>query len=155
MRRERARTLLRAVERPAASIDDLADVLPVAQKLVDDNPHLPLYRERLADTYLLRAEGSARQGQWEPATTELTKALAVSRELIDRFGAKTDYLLVRGRTFLALGRVRAAAGKPDEASAHWKNAAKVFELALKFDTDNFHHRRGLSEAQAALKPPAK
>jgi tetratricopeptide (TPR) repeat protein len=155
VRRERARTQLQTSDRPAATIDDLADILPIAEKLVEENPHLPLYRERLADTYLLRGERLTRQGQWEPASTELTKSLAVSRELIDRFGAKSDYLLVRGRTFLALGRARNGARNPDEAAAHWKNAAKVFELALKSDTDNFHHRRGLSEAQAALNPTAK
>jgi tetratricopeptide (TPR) repeat protein len=155
VRRERARTLLQTSDRPAASVDDLADILPIAEKLVDENPHLPLYRERLADTYLLRGERLTRQGQWEPASTELTKSLAVSRELIDRFGAKSDYLLVRGRTFLALGHIRAASGKLDDAVTEWKKAVTVFQLALKSDSDNFHHHRGLSEAQAALNPPAK
>ena len=64
-------------------------------------------------------------------------------------------MLVRGQTFLALGRARAAAGKTDEAAGHWKNAAKVFELALKIDPDNFHHRRGFAEAERALKPAAR
>jgi hypothetical protein len=31
----------------------------------------------------------------------------------------------------------------------------VFEIALKLDPDNYHHRRGLTEAEAALRPPAK
>jgi hypothetical protein len=64
-------------------------------------------------------------------------------------------MLVRGLTFLALGRARAAVGKPDEAAEQWTKAAKVFELALKVDPDNFHHRRGLAEAGRELKPPAK
>jgi hypothetical protein len=64
-------------------------------------------------------------------------------------------LLVRGQTFLALGRVKAAAGNKDDAVANWKNAAKVFEIALRVDPDNFHHRLGLSEGERALRPPAK
>jgi hypothetical protein len=63
--------------------------------------------------------------------------------------------LVRGQTFLALGRVRAADGKATAAAEEWAKAAKVFELALKVDPDNFHHRRGLTDAQRELKPPAK
>jgi len=93
--------------------------------------------------------------QPELATTELTKSLAVSRELLDRHGVLTRSLLIRGSTFLALGRARAAAGKKDEALAHWKNAAKVFEIALTIDPDNAHHRRGRAEAERALVPPAR
>ncbi len=74
----------------------------------------------------------------------------MSRVLIDRFGVLSDSMLVRGRTFLAIGRQRAAAGKKDEAVANWKNAAKVFELALKIDPENFHLRRGLTEAERRL-----
>jgi hypothetical protein len=92
--------------------------------------------------------------KWQ-ATAELTKSLAVSRELLDRHGVLTRSMLIRGNTFLALGRARAAAGKKDEAAAHWKNAAKVFEIALRIDPDTFHHRRGLVEAELHAKPPAK
>ena len=109
----------------------------------------------LAATYLLRGDLLRHLAQWEPAAAELTKSLAVSRELIDRFGVLSASLVVRGQTFLAIGQLRAATGKSDEAVANWKNAAKVFEIALTIDPDNFHHRRGLAEAGRALQPPAK
>jgi hypothetical protein len=131
------------------------EVARIAEKLVDDYPQVAFYREKLADAYLLRGELLTRLGQLVPAAAELAKSLAVSRVLLDRFGVLSDSMLVRGRTFLAIGRNRAAAGKNDEAIANWKNAAKVFELALKIDPENVHHRRGLEDAERALKPPAK
>jgi hypothetical protein len=67
--------------------------------------------------------------------------------LLDRHGPLSDSMLVRGQTFLALGRARAAAGKNAEAARHWKNAITVFEMALKTDPDNFHHQKGLAEAR--------
>jgi hypothetical protein len=84
------------------------------------------------------------------ATTELTKSLKLSRELLDRFGGFSAPVLVRAQAFLALGKARAAAEKINEAIAHWKNAATVFGLWLKVDPDNIHHRRGLAEAEQGL-----
>jgi tetratricopeptide (TPR) repeat protein len=155
VRRARAQTAAVIPERRAAEANDLVEVSRLAEKLVDDYPQVAFYREKLAETYLLRGELLTLLGQLEPAAAELAKSLAVSRVLIDRFGVLSDSMLVRGRTFLAIGRQRAAAGKNDEAVANWKNAAKVFELALKIDPENFHHRRGLTEADQALKPSAK
>ena len=126
-----------------------------AQKLMDDNPSVAFYREAVAAAYLVRGELLTLLGRPAEATAELTKSLAVSRVLIDKFGALSASMLVRGQTFLALGRARAAAGKSDEAAGHWKNAETVFRLALKYDADNFHHRRGLSDAEQELAPPAK
>ncbi|HVL15384.1 MAG TPA: hypothetical protein VM529_22625, partial [Gemmata sp.] len=155
VRRERARTAVAVPERRKAALADLAEVIPIAEKLVEENPHLYFYKSGLASTHLYRGELLLALDQPEPATAELTKSLAVSRVLIDRHGVLTKSMLVRGNTFLALGRARAAAGKPDEAAGHLKNAAKVFELALRIDKDNFHHRRGLAEAGRLTKPPAK
>jgi tetratricopeptide (TPR) repeat protein len=155
VRRERARTAVAVPERRLAALADLAQVIPVSEKLVEENPHLYFYKAGLASTYLYRGELLLALDQPDEATAELTKSLAVSRVLIDRHGVLTKSMLIRGKTFLAIGRARAAAGKPDEAQAHWKNAAKVFELALRIDKDNFHHRRGLAEAQQLANPPAK
>jgi tetratricopeptide (TPR) repeat protein len=155
VRRERARTALAVPERRAAAIAELAEVILPSEKLIDEHPHLYFYKAELASTYLYRRELLLALGQPEVATAELTKSLAVSSDLLDRHGVLTRSLLIRGNTFLALGRARAAAGKQDEAAAHWKNAAKVFEIALKIDPDNFHHRRGLAEAERALGPPTK
>ena len=154
-RRERARTAVAVPERRAAAVADLAEVIPLAEKLIEEFPLVVHFRAGLAETYLYRGELLLSLNQPEPATAELTKSLAVSRELLDRHGVLTKSLLIRGNTFLALARARAAAEKPDEAAAHWKNAAKVFEVALTIDPDNFHHRRGRAEAERALKPPAK
>ncbi len=155
VRRARAQTAAAIPQRRAAEANELVEVGRLAEKLVDDYPQVAFYREKLAETYLIRGELLTLMGQLEPAAAELAKSLAVSRVLIDRFGVLSDSMLVRGRTFLAIGRERAAAGKNDEAIANWKNAAKVFELSLRFDSENFHHRRGLAEAERALKPPAK
>jgi tetratricopeptide (TPR) repeat protein len=155
VRRERARTAVAVPERRAAAIADLAEVILPSEKLIEENPHLYFYKAGLASVYLYRGELLLALDQPEPATAELTKSLAVSRELIDRHGVLTRSMLIRGNTYLALGRARAAAGKPDEAAVHWTKAAKVFELALQIDPDNFHHRRGLTEARYALNPAAK
>ncbi len=154
-RRERARTAVAVPERRAAAVADLAEVIPLAEKLIEEFPHVVHFRAGLAETYLYRGELLLSLDQPEPATAELTKSLAVSRDLLDRHGVLTKSLLIRGNTFLALGRARAAAGKNNEAVGHWKNAAKVFEVALTIDPDNFHRRRGHAEAERALKPPAK
>ena len=154
-RRERARTTVALPERRAAAVAELAEVIPSAKKLTEEYPLVALYRGGLAETHLYRGELLLSLDQPEPATAELTKSLAVSRELLDRHGNLSKSILIRGNTYLALGRARAAAGKRDEAIGHWKTAAKVFVIALKNDPDNFHHRRGLLEAERALKPPAK
>ena len=154
-RRERARTAVAVPERRVAAVADLTEVIPLAEKLIEEFPHVVHFRAGLAETHLYRGELLLSLDQPEPATAELTKSLAESRELLDRHGTLTKSMLIRGNTFLALGQARAAAGKPDEAAAHWKNAAKVFEIAMKIDPDNFHHRRGQAEAERALKPPAK
>ena len=154
-RRERARTAVAVPERRAGAIADLAEVIPLAEKLIEENPHLNFYKAGLASAYLYRGELFTALDQPDLATAELTKSLAVSRELLDRHGNLSKSILIRGNTYLALGRARAAAGKRDEAIGHWKTAAKVFVIALKTDPDNFHHRRGLLEAERALKPPAK
>jgi serine/threonine protein kinase/tetratricopeptide (TPR) repeat protein len=155
VRRECARAALAVPERRAAALADLAAVIPPSEKLIEENPHLYFYKAGLASAYLYRGELLLSLEQPEPATAELTKSLAVSRELLDRHGVLTKSMLIRGSTFLALGRARAAAGKKDDAAAQWKNAAKVFELALKIDPDNFHHRRGLAEAERELLPQTK
>jgi tetratricopeptide (TPR) repeat protein len=154
-RRERARTAVAVPERRAAAEEDLIDVTRGLEKLMEEYPNVAFYREAVAAAYLDRGELQLLLGRPEPATAELTKSLAVSRELIDKFGALSASMLIRGQTFLSLGRARAAAGKPDEAAEQWTKAAKVFELALKVDPDNVHHRRGFAEAERALKPTVK
>ena len=150
VRRERARTAVAVLDRRVAALADLADLIPVAEKMVEENPQISFYHEGLAATHLYRGELLLATGQPEPATAELTKSLAVSRALMERHGPRSMPLLVRGKTFLALGRARAAAGKREEAAAHWRNAAKVFELGLRADPDNFHHRRGQADAEREL-----
>jgi tetratricopeptide (TPR) repeat protein len=152
---ERARTTAAVPERRVAAAADLVEVIPVTEKLVEDFPDAASYREWLASAYLRRGELLTLVGQPALAEAELMKALTVSRTLLERHGALSASMLVRGEAFLALGRAQAAMGKNDDAVKNWKNAAKVFELALKGDPDNFHHRRGLIEAERALKPPAK
>jgi tetratricopeptide (TPR) repeat protein len=154
-RRERTRTAAAVPERRAAAAQDLVEVIRGLEKLMEEYPNAAFYREAVAAAYLGRGELLLLLGQPEAATAELTKSLAVSRELIDKFGVLSASLLVRGQTFLALGRARAAAGKPAEAADQWTKAAKVFEIALKVDPDNFHHRRGAAEAERELKPAAK
>jgi serine/threonine protein kinase/tetratricopeptide (TPR) repeat protein len=151
VRRERARTLVAVPEQRQAALADLALVIAPSEKLIEENPHLYFYKAGLASTYLYRGELLLALGQPEQATAELTRSLAVSRELLDRHGVLTRSMLIRGNTFLALGRARAAAGKKPEALGHWKNAAKVFEIALTIDPDNVHHQRGRAEAEAAIK----
>jgi tetratricopeptide (TPR) repeat protein len=139
----------------AAAAEELVDVIRGEEKLMEEYPNVAFYREAVAAAYLGRGELLLLLGQPEAAAAELTKSLAVSRELLDKFGVLSASMLVRGQTFLALGRARAAAGKPAGAAEEWTKAAKVFELALKIDPDNLHHRRGFAEAERALKPAAK
>jgi tetratricopeptide (TPR) repeat protein len=150
VRRERARTLASVPERSEAASEDLLEVIGMMEKLVKENPEIPYYREGLAAALHWRAELLLLLKRAEPATSALEKSLTVSRELIDRFGNLSASLLVRGRTYLALGRARAAAGKTGEAAAEWKKAVTLFEMGLKADPDNFHHRRGLAEAKRSL-----
>jgi tetratricopeptide (TPR) repeat protein len=155
VRRERARTAALFPERRTAAAADLAEVIQGMEQLVGENPDLALYRERLAAAYLCHGELLTLLGQPDAAIAPLTKSLTISRELVVRFGNLSGSVLVRGQTFLALGRARAAAGKYDEATAEWTKARKVFEAGLKIDPDNAHQRRGRGDAEQALRPPAK
>jgi serine/threonine protein kinase/tetratricopeptide (TPR) repeat protein len=146
-RRERALTATAVPERRAAAAVDLVEVIRVREKLVEDHPNIAFYREGLAADYLCKGQLLILLGKPDESAADLTKSLAVSRVLLDRHGPLSDSMLVRGQTFLALGRARAAAGKNAEAARHWKNAITVFEMALKTDPDNFHHQKGLAEAR--------
>jgi len=152
---ERARTAEAVPDRRVAAAADLVEVIKASEKLVDDFPDVNFYREGLASAYLRRGELLTLTGQPALAEEELTKSLKVSRALLDRHGVLSASLLVRGQTFLALGRAQAELGKYDDAGKNWNNAAKVFEIALKIDPDNFHHRHGLAGAQEELKLHAK
>ena len=154
-RRERARTAAAAPDRRTSAAEDLVDVIRGLEKLMTEYQSVGFYREAVAAAYLDRGHLLLLLGRPAEATTELTKSLAVSRELLDKFGVLSASMLVRGQTFLTLGRAQAAAGKADEAAGHWKNAATVFRLALKIDAENVHHRRGLAEAERELATPAK
>lgn len=153
VRRERAKTLGTVPEKRAAAAEELIYVIRALEKLMEEYPNVAFYREATAAAYLGRGELLTLLGQPEPAATELAKSLTVSRELIDKFGVLSASMLVRGQTYLASGRAKDATGKREEAKDQWTKAAKVFELALKVDPDNFHHRRGLVEAERELKPP--
>jgi len=155
VREQKARTSVKVPAQRAAAEADLVELSGIAEKLVDDYPHIAHYRQKLAAIHLTRGELLIALERPEQAVGELTKSLGLSRALLDRFGVTSASLLVRGQTFLALGRAQAAAGKTTEAQAAWKNAAKVFEIALKMDPNNCHHRRGQTEADSALKPPTK
>ena len=154
-RRELARTAALIPERRTAAAADLVEVIQGMERLVQENSDLPLYRERLAAAYLRHGELLTLLGESDAAIAQLTKSLAISRELIDRFGNLSASFLVRGETFLALGRARAAAGKNEEAAAESTKALKVFEGGLTIDPDNAHLRRGRSDAERALRPPAQ
>jgi tetratricopeptide (TPR) repeat protein len=155
VRRELGVTALAMPEHRAAAAADLIEVVKVLEKLVDDYPFVAFYREKLAASLTLRGELLLMLGQQTAALAEVVKSLAVSRVLIDRFGGLSASMLVRGQAFLAQGRIQAAAGKKEEAEASWKNAAKVFELAIKVDPENFEHRRGAAEAEQERKRIAK
>ena len=125
------------------------------EKLVEENPLVAFYQEALAAAHLRRGEILLLLDKPAPAAEALEKSLAVSRVLIDKHGVLSASLLVRGQTFTALGRARAAAGKRDVAATQRANAVKVFDIALKIDPENIHQQRGRSDAARALGPPTK
>jgi tetratricopeptide (TPR) repeat protein len=151
-RRERAKTWAEVADRREAATDDLGTVIRGAEKLAEDYPHTPLYQDGLAEAYLRRGELYRHLGQLGPAEADLARSLAVSRQLIDRHGALSAYLGTRGQTYLALGRVSVANGKPIEVAERFKNAATVFRIALQRDPENYHHRRAADEIERELMP---
>jgi serine/threonine-protein kinase len=146
-RRERAKTWASLADRRAAAVEDLDGVIQGAEKLVEDYPHDPLVKDGLAVAYLRRGELCLLLGQMGPAAADLDKSLALSRQVIDRYGEMSAYLGTRGQTFLALGRLAVASGKPVEAAERFKNAASVFRIALRQDPENYHHRRTADEIE--------
>src|SRR5262249_7375183 len=120
------------------------------ESLVEQYPHRPGYREQLAAALLRRGEAL---GQAQHAEAELNRSLAQTRLLIDRHGPQSSFLGVRGRTFLALGRLRAAQGKGEEAAARLGNAEKVFAVAVKGDPDNASHRAAVEDCRRERKGP--
>jgi serine/threonine protein kinase/tetratricopeptide (TPR) repeat protein len=151
-RRERARTWGGKEDRRAAAAEDLAEVVTGAEKLVEEYPHDPLYRDALAATYLRRGELHLLNGQIEPAAADLEKSLALSRRVIDSYGGQSAYLGTRGQTYVALGRVSVAQGKAAEAAERFKNAIIVLKRGLEKDPDNVHHRRALERAEREAAP---
>jgi tetratricopeptide (TPR) repeat protein len=152
-RRERARTWARVADRRAAAVDDLADVISGAEKMVEDFPLDPLYRDGLATSYLRRGELHLLGGQFGLAAADLEKSLLLSKQLVERYPTQSAYLGTRGHTYLTLGRVFVAQGKPAEAGERLKKAAIVFKMGLEQDPDNVHHRRALDQAEREAAPP--
>ena len=70
---------------------------------MEEYPNVVFYREAVAAAYLGSGELQLLLGRPEEAAAELTKSLAVSRELLDKFGILSASMLVRGQTFLAPG----------------------------------------------------
>lgn len=154
-RRERAWTAAGIPERRETAADELVDVIRVMEALVAENPQIAFYKESLVAAYLRRGELFLLLNKLELASSALERSMTVSRELLDRFGPLSGSVLVRGQTYLALGKLHAAAGKPDEAAADWKKAVNVFEVGVKADPDSFQHQRGLAEAKRLLQASAK
>jgi tetratricopeptide (TPR) repeat protein len=152
VRTERARTWALIPERRAAAADDLVEVIKVAEKLVEDNPSFAMYRTLLATASLRRAELLIALGKPDDAIAELSRSMAVSRILLDRFGNLPDSLLVRGESYLALGTARVAAGKKTEAAAAFKSAKNVMKMAITADPDNIHVQRAWAAAQKVAPP---
>jgi tetratricopeptide (TPR) repeat protein len=155
VRRQRAQTLSSVPGRRAEATAEFDRIIQAAEKLVDDYPQVAFYREGLAAAYLRQGELHLVVGKPESAATDLTKSLAASRLLLDRHGVTPAALLVRGETFLALGRALTAVGKKDDAAARWKDAATIFDIAVKRDPDNLQIRRGWEEAQRVAKPSGR
>jgi tetratricopeptide (TPR) repeat protein len=149
---------LKLAEGPQGKLPDSSHRRALAL-IVSDQADLAYFLGRLDDAaqlsgrsaeLLFRGELLLALEQPKPATAGLMKSLAMSRVLLDRHGVLTRSMLIRGNTFLALGRAQAAARNKNEALAFWKNAATVFEIALKIDPDNFYHKRGLADARRKL-----
>jgi serine/threonine protein kinase/tetratricopeptide (TPR) repeat protein len=155
IRRERTRTARLAADRRVNPEVELPDVITIIEKICADNPHIAHFLEGLAAARLEYGEVLTQSNRADAATAELTVSLAVSRDVHQRFVNLSSNLLIRGRTFHAMGHARAAAGKPDEAVKNWKNAVAVFDVAIRLDPDNALHRRGRAEAIRAITPPAK
>jgi tetratricopeptide (TPR) repeat protein len=139
VRLERARTGAKVIKRRAAMADDLAEVSRVCEKLVDDHPFLAMCHERLATSYMLRGELLTLLGQREAATTELTKSLKLSRELLDRFGGFSAPMLVRAQAFLALGKARAAAEKSRRVTDEHRLVYPVHDNRVDFLQSRYHY----------------
>jgi serine/threonine protein kinase/tetratricopeptide (TPR) repeat protein len=155
VRRERAWTAATIPARREAAAEDLVKVIGKMEKLVLENPLIAFYQEALAAAHLRNGEILLLLNKPDIAKDAIEKALAVSRVLLDRHGVLSASMLVRGRAFIAMGRTQAASAKNDLATTQYANAVKVFDIALKIDADNFHHRRGRAEAERALRLPVK
>jgi serine/threonine protein kinase/tetratricopeptide (TPR) repeat protein len=151
-RRERARTWADVPDRRSAGVEDLADVIKGAEKLVEEYPHAPLYRDALAVAYLRRGELLALLEQLPAAAADLDNSLKISRHVIDHYGQQSAYLRTRGLGYLALGRVLLAQQKSAEAAKQFGYATRVFQVAAERDPDNVHHRLGLEQAERAAAP---
>jgi len=70
-------------------------VIKYAEKLVEDNPSLAMYRTLLATASLRRVELLTALGKPDDAIAELTRSMAASRILLDRHGNLPDSVLIR------------------------------------------------------------
>jgi serine/threonine protein kinase len=151
-RRERDRTWARIPDRRAAAVDDLADVIKAAEKLVEEYTHDPHLRDAVAASYLRRGELYLLLGQLGSADEDLEKSLLLSRDVINHYGQQSAYLGTRGQAYLARARLSASQGKPAEAAKMLENAIAVLKRGLEKDPDNALHRLALEQAERAAGP---
>jgi tetratricopeptide (TPR) repeat protein len=147
LRVERAVTWGRTADRRTDAVDDLGGVIEGEEKLAAEFPPVAAYKEVLAAAYLHRGVLLKETGRFGPAEADLNKALTITRELVDRYGQLPDHVGLRGQSYLALGRLSVADGKPAEAAVRFANAVSVLQIAYRKAPDNHRIRRGLEEAE--------
>jgi serine/threonine protein kinase len=150
VRRERARDWIVDAAWRAEAEKDLDAVIDEMRKLVEEYPHVPFYRDRLANALVLKAEMLLTARNLTAARAEMDKAMAVTEELLIRFGNTSDSNQIRARAFLMLGTIHAADNRPEPAAKSFQSAMNLFNAGLKLDPDNALHTKGLAEAQQQL-----
>ncbi len=118
-----------ATNRPREAAEGYRKGMEVFAELIRVHPNLPRYHEEVAESMDDWAEMYEGKGQLALAEDYCRRAVAVRREVVEKFGKARVYVHRLARTFLALGKIQSKAGHGQAAGESFREALDLAEKA--------------------------
>jgi len=127
------------INRNQESLDNRTAALEILQNLVDSNPHVPVYRDTLANTRQQHSGVLARLGMSAEALKALTAEIADRETLIAQFGDLPDLRTGLARAYAMYGGLTHQAGNYSKADEAVQKAVDLVEELTQRFPDNVHY----------------
>jgi tetratricopeptide (TPR) repeat protein len=135
---------------PVAALESYRHALEIREKLAADNPLIPDFRDRLANTHSNAGEAQARIGQSAGALNSYRRALEIREKLAADNPERPDFQLGVGRDLNRIGEVSYATGRLPDAIAAFTRSASLHERLVNAQPTMTEFQIGLAGSVAGL-----